>query len=343
MLEIFNTVCYNGNVFILLWGKIMASIKDVAALAGVGVGTVSRVINGSVHTSEKVRKRVNDAIEQLNFHPNVSAQSLKSQKAGVVGLFIPVLNHPFFCAVAEKLEAELYNNGYKTLMVCSQGRKEKELMVLSMLAQKRVDGAVFITHYDLGKIDESLPLVTIDRHFGDTVPCITSDNYDSTSKAIELLIEKGCKKIAYFGGKPSVGSEVVKRYNAYKDVLAAHGMVEYGLFEEYEHGKDDEYAKKFMGLYGNEVDGVFCSGDVLANALYSIAVEQGISVPQKLKIISFDGIMRDWHISPQYTSVVQDLDEISRCVVAELINKIEGKPFNKTVVIPATLIEGETT
>lgn len=321
----------------------MASIKDVAALAGVGVGTVSRVINGSVHTSEKVRQRVNDAIEQLNFHPNVSAQSLKSQKAGVVGLFIPVLNHPFFCAVADKLEAELYNNGYKTMVVCSQGRKEKELMVLSMLAQKRVDGAVFITHYDLGKIDESLPIVTIDRHFGDNVPCITSDNYESTRKAIELLMEKGCKKIAYFGGKPSVGSEVEKRYVAYNDVMNAHGMEVIGLFEEYEHGKDDEYAKKFMDLYGGKVDGVFCSSDVLTNALYAIAVERGIQVPQSLKIIAFDGIMRDWHISPQYTAVVQDLDEISRCVVKELINKIEGRPFKKVVVIPAKLVEGETT
>lgn len=321
----------------------MASIKDVAALAGVGVGTVSRVINGSVHTSEKVRKRVSEAIKQLNFHPNVSAQSLKSQKAGVVGLFIPVLNHPFFCAVAEKLETELYNNGYKTMVVCSQGRKEKELMVLSMLAQKRVDGAVFITHYDLGEIDESLPIVTIDRHFGDNVPCITSDNYDSTRKAVELLIEKGCRHIAYFGGKPSVGSEVEKRYAAYKDAVKAHGMTEYGLFEEYEHGKDDEYAEKFVDLYANTVDGVICSGDVLASALYAIAVERGIAVPQKLKIISFDGIMRDWHISPQFTSIVQDLDEISRCVVAELINKIDGKPFNKTVMIPATLTEGETT
>lgn len=321
----------------------MASIKDVAALAGVGVGTVSRVINGSVHTSEKVRQRVNDAIEQLNFHPNVSAQSLKSQKAGVVGLFLPVLNHPFFCAVAEKLETELYKNGYKTMVVCSQRQTEKELMVLSMLAQKRVDGAVFITHYDLGEIDESLPIVTIDRHFGDNVPCITSDNYDSTRKAVELLIEKGCKKIAYFGGKPNVESEVEKRHDAYLEVIKAHGMQPCGLFEEYEHGKDDEYAKKFMDLYGEQIDGVFCSGDVLTNALYSIAVERGIAVPQKLKIISFDGIMRDWHISPQYTSIVQDLDEISRHVVEQLINKIEGRAFKKTVIIPAALVEGETT
>ncbi len=321
----------------------MASIKDVADLAGVGVGTVSRVINGSVHTSEKVRRRVNDAIERLNFHPNVSAQSLKSQKAGVVGLFIPVLNHPFFCAVAEKLETELYKNGYKTMIVCSQGQTEKELMVLSMLAQKRVDGAVFITHYDLGEIDESLPIVTIDRHFGDNVPCITSDNYDSTRRAVELLISKGCKKIGYLGGKPIVESEVEKRYAAYRDTVAAHGMDEYSLFEEYEHGKDDGYAKKFMDLYGDEVDGVFCSGDVLTNALYAIAVDRDIPIPQKLKIISFDGIMRNWHIAPQYTAIVQDLDEISRRVVEELLNKIEGRPFRKTVIIPATFVEGETT
>lgn len=321
----------------------MASIKDVAALAGVGVGTVSRVINGSEHTSEKVRRKVNDAIEQLNFHPNVSAQSLKSQKAGVVGLFIPVLNHPFFCSVAEKLETELYNNGYKTMIVCSQGRREKEQMVLSMLAQKRVDGAVFITHHDLGQIDESLPIVTIDRHFGFNVPCITSDNYDSTKKAVEFLIAKGCKKVAYFGGKPSVGSEVEKRFAAFKDVMAAHGMEELGLFEEYDHGKDYEYAQRFMDLYGDVVDGAFCSGDMLANSLYAMAVNRGISIPQKLKIVSFDGIMSRWRNSPQFTAVVQDLDGITHHVVEELLNKIEDRPFKKVVVIPAKFVEGETT
>lgn len=321
----------------------MASIRDVATLAGVGVGTVSRVINGSGYVSEVARKKVEAAVKELNFRPNVSAQSLKSQKAGVVGLFVPVLNHPFFCALCEKIEHRLYECGYQTLVVCSQGKQEKELMVLSMLAQKRVDGAIFITHYNLGDINEQLAIVTMDRHFGDNVPCITSDNYESTRKAIEYLIGRGCKNIAYVGGKPAVESEVSKRLTAYLDTVKEHGMTPYVLFEEFEHGKDYDYAEKFFSLYGNKVDGVFCSSDILTNAVYQLAIKRGISIPQQLKLVSYDGIMRDWQQKPNVTAVVQDLDEISLHIVKELLNKMEGKPFRKYVVVPADFIVGETT
>ncbi len=323
--------------------KKMASIKDVATLAGVGVGTVSRVMNESGYVSEEARKKVDAAVRKLNFQPNVSAQSLKSQKSGVVGLFVPVLNHPFFCALSEKIEHRLYESGYQTLMVCSQGMQEKELMVLSMLAQKRVDGAIFITHYNLGEINGKLPIVTMDRHFGENVPCVTSDNYASTKKAVEYLIACGCKKIAYVGGKPAVESEVSKRLDAYLDAVQEHGMAPRVLYEEFEHGKDYEYAETFFSRYGGEADGVFCSGDILTNAVYQLAVQRGISIPQQLKIVSYDGIMRDWQQKPNITSIVQDLDGISLHIVKELLNKMEGKPFHKSVVVPATFVAGETT
>lgn len=321
----------------------MASIRDVATLAGVGVGTVSRVMNESGYVSEEAKKKVDAAVKELNFQPNVSAQSLKSQKSGVVGLFVPVLNHPFFCALSEKIEHRLYECGYQTLVVCSQDKKEKELMVLSMLAQKRVDGAIFITHYNLGEINEKLPIVTMDRHFGDDIPCITSDNYESTKRAIEYLIERGCKHIAYVGGEPAVESEVSQRLTAYLDVVKEHNLTPYVLFEEFAHGKDYDYAEKFFSLYGEVVDGVFCSGDILTNAVYQLAVQRGIAIPQKLKIVSYDGIMRDWQQKPNITSVVQNLDEISQHIVKELLNKIEGKPFQKNVVVPADFVIGETT
>ncbi len=321
----------------------MASIKDVATLAGVGVGTVSRVMNGSGYVSVESKQKVDAAVKELNFQPNVSAQSLKSQKSGVVGLFVPVLNHPFFCALSEKIEHRLYECGYQTLVVCSQGKKEKELMVLSMLAQKRVDGAIFITHYNLGEINERLPIVTMDRHFGDNVPCITSDNYESTKKAIEYLIERGCKNVVYVGGKPAVESEVSQRLTAYLDVMKEHAFTPRVLFEEFEHGKDYEYAEKFFSLYGDVADGVFCSGDILTNAVYQLAMRRGVSIPQKLKIVSYDGIMRGWQQKPNITSVVQNLEEISFHIVQELLNKMEGKPFSKSVIVPADFIVGETT
>ena len=154
----------------------MANMKDVARLAGVGMGTVSRVLNESGYVSASVRKRVRSAMEQLNYTPNCTAQTLKGGKNKIIGLFVPTVSHPFFSAIAGEIETCLDRRGYKLLLVCSQNSAEKESGVIRLIASGRVDGAIFITHYRHNDILPDYPIVTLDRHLGENVPCVTSDN-----------------------------------------------------------------------------------------------------------------------------------------------------------------------
>ena len=319
----------------------MANMRDVASLAGVGVGTVSRVINASPNVSDEVKKRVEDAISQLHYVPNHSAQSLKTHKTGIIGLFIPVLANPFFCVFAEKAEELLDKRGYKTLVVCSQSDKNKELKFLVLLAQNHVDGAILLTHNDLGKTDKNLPIVTIDRHI-ENVPCITSDNYDSTVKAVKFLMESGCKKIAYLGGKPSISSEVENRFKAYTDTVKKYGMQNMSLYEIVRHGEEDAFAERLFDYYGTEIDAVFCSTDILGVSVYKAAQKRGIKVPEQLKIVTYDGVLNYLNVYPDLTCVMQDIDGMAEHAVNELMNRIEKRDYNDKVVVPTKFHFGET-
>ena len=320
----------------------MAGMKDVARFANVGIGTVSRVVNGSGYVSDEVRDRVNKVIASLNYTPNHSAQSLKTQKTKMVGLFVPTINHPFFAAIAQQIESMLDKNGYKLMLICSQDKVEKENGIIKLVAQNRMDGAIFFTHQEHKDISPKYSIVALDRHLGENIPCIASDNYESTQKALDHLLSRGCKKIGYIGGKPGVESEVSERLRAYRDTVAGLGMGERIIYEPIAHGTEAVYAEKFLKLYG-ECDGVFVSGDVLAIKLYSAAIRSGRRVPEDLKIISFDGVMGNWMDTPVFTTVRQNLCKLSEAIVEQLINKIEKRDYLQRVIVPCDFIIGETT
>lgn len=320
----------------------MAGMKDVARIAGVGLGTVSRVLNGSGYVSDEAKCKVLEAMRSLNYTPNYNAQSLKWQKTKVIGVFVPTISHPFFAEVVQNIESLLDKQGYKIMLVCSQGSAEKESSVIQLIVRNRMDGAIFITHHEHEDISPEYPIVTLDRHLGKHIPCITSDNYDATYKAVEYLISLGCRKIGYLGGKPSVESEVSQRLAAYKAAVGAHNLKEYVLFEDIRHGDEWDYASKYLKLYG-ETDAAFVSGDVLALNLYNQAVSDGRSIPQDFKIVSFDGNLNGWVPKPKFTFVKQNIPALSQMIIEQLLKKINKQEFQEKIIVPSDFIVGETT
>ncbi len=319
----------------------MASIIDVAKRSGVSKTTVSRVLNNNGYVSEEVRKRVLKAIEEIGYKPNQMARSLKYSRSNVVALFVPTISHPMFSKIADAIEEDLYQKGIRLIIVQSQGNKEKELKLLDMIGQNQVDGIIFITHHVHEYVDQSLPLVTFDRHLGKNIPCITSNNYDATVEALEYLISCKAKKIGFIGGKPRVKSEVSKRLDAYLDVMKKIGQEPVYIYEDFEHGEETKYALKFLELYP-DVDAIFASGDIMANSLYQLAVFKGIKVPEDLKIIAYDGMIDDLVYHPVFTKCQQNIVEIAHAIVEQLMHKINGEPCEKLVVIPSTFVKGET-
>ena len=171
-----------------------ATIKDVAEFAGVGIGTVSRVINEEKSVKPATREKVKSAMTTLQFSPNKMAAKLRKNETRIIALLVPVINHPFFAKFAYYVEDEADKFGYSTILVSSQQRVQKETDIIDRIHRREVDGAVFVTHFSHGEEElKDCPIVSIDRHFGDDMPFVTSDNYSATCRAVEYLLEKGCK------------------------------------------------------------------------------------------------------------------------------------------------------
>jgi len=124
----------------------MATIRDVAKQAGVGVGTVSRALNGTGHVSPETKKKIEDAASKLGYTPNELARNLFRNRTGIIGLIVPDLHHSFFSCFAKYVEMELYKQGYKTMICNSIGISDREKEYLDMLERNMVDGIITAAH-----------------------------------------------------------------------------------------------------------------------------------------------------------------------------------------------------
>lgn len=322
--------------------KLETTIKDVAKYAGVGVGTVSRVINNEKAVGKETRQKVLDAMKALNYSRNNMAFRLRKNETRIIALLVPVINHPFFAKLAYYVEDEAGKFGYSVILVSSQQRVEKETEIINKIMHREVDGAVFVTHYMHEEEDlQNCPIVSIDRTFGKNIPYVTSDNYDATKKAIKYMIERGAEKVGFIGSKPLVTSEVSERERAYLDVMAEYNMPPRIINEIIQHGEETLVVSDFMEKHP-EVDGVFVSGYTLSQVFYEAATELGRKIPDDLQIISYDGIFKQWGIS-NITSVEQPIEEMARQVVRLLVKKIHNEDTCQRTVIKTKFVLGTTT
>ena len=318
------------------------TIKDVAKRAGVGIGTVSRVINNEKGVGEQTRTKVLNAMRELNYSPNNMASQLRRNETRIIALLVPVVNHPFFAKLAYYVEDEADRYGYSTILVSSQQRVEKEAEIISRIKQKKVDGAVFVTHYMHDEEDlKDCPLISIDRVLGKSIPYVTSDNYEATKKSIRYMIERGAKKIGFIGSKPLVDSEVMERERAYRDIMEEFNMPIRMVNEVIQHGEETVVVADFLEKY-SDVDGVFVSGYTLSQVFYDAALELGKRIPDELQIVSYDGIFKQWSAS-NMTSIEQPIEEMARQVVRLLIKKIRGEETCTRTVLKTKFILGTTT
>ena len=320
-----------------------ATIKDVAEFAGVGIGTVSRVINEEKSVKPATREKVKSAMTALQFSPNKLAAKLRKNETRNIALLIPVINHPFFAKFAYYVEDEADKYGYSVILVSSQQRVQKETDIIDRIHRREVDGAVFVTHFAHNSEElKECPIVSIDRYFGEGIPYVTSDNYNATCNAIEFLLQKGCKNIGYLGSKPLVSSEVMERERAYCDTMAKHNLPVRAVNEVILHGEETSLVSSFLDKYP-DLDGVFASGYSLAQVLYETALQRGKRIPEDIQLVSYDGAFKQWNNNRMLTCVEQPLEEMAREVVRLLIKKIKGGQVDVRTELKTAFIIGATT
>ncbi|QJD84056.1 LacI family DNA-binding transcriptional regulator [Cohnella herbarum] len=325
----------------------MATIKDIADKVGVTVTSVSRVLNNRGYISETLKKRVQEAMEELNYQPNEVARSLIRKKSNIIGLIIPDVSHPFFGEVTKYIEYYADKNGYKLLLCNSKLNKLKEKEYINMLKGSQVDGIIMGSHTMDTKDYTSikLPMVTLDRQITDTIPYISSDNYKGGELATNLLIKKGCKKIAHISGNLHLNLLAKLRHDAFKNVITNKGIEHIVLQTELNGFNYDEYEQLVSSMFQEhpDIDGVFASSDIIAAQVLKECYRIGKSVPQDMKIVGYDGIQLGQLITPGITTIKQPTKEIGKMAVRLIIEQIEGQDVLKENILPVKLIERQST
>ena len=206
------------------------TMKDVAAAAGVSLGTVgvslgtvSKVVNG-VPVGEEYAKRVRNAIKKLDYHVNIYAQGLKSDRTYTVAVLIPNTAHPYFGVLTYYLNLALLKQGYRMLLCCTGFDVNREQEYINMVQQNKVDGIIGLTYNPNLEIGVNTPFVSIDRIIAPNIPCVASDNFAGGNLAAEKLAALGCKNVCFLRIGSDLNNEPNKRRAGFQNGCAAAGL-----------------------------------------------------------------------------------------------------------------------
>ncbi|MGX7197934.1 LacI family DNA-binding transcriptional regulator [Enterococcus olivae] len=322
-------------------------LTDVANKAGVSPTTVSRVINNYGSLSQKTIDKVHAAMKELNYQPNSLARSLQGKNTQLIGLIFPSVAHPFFGELVEKLESKLFDRGYKSILCNSANNKEKERNYLNMLAANKVDGIVAGAH-NLGiqEYEElNLPIVSFDRALAESIPIVGSDNYQGGCLAAEYLYQQGARKIGIITGSNASDSPTNDRLEGYLDFLKKHQLeAQVFRFESFEHSLVLKNMKIKRILEESDLDGLFCTDDLTALLVRNNCHELNLAIPDKLKLIGYDGTRFIQEHCPQLSTVIQPIDELAELLVDLLIQRIihPEKEMSPAYKLPVRLLTGQT-
>lgn len=326
----------------------MSSIQEVAKKAGVGVGTVSRVINDSGYVSEKTRKKVEEVIEELNYKPNELARNLFRNRTNIVAVITPAIGNPYYATLCSEVENRLRKYGYKTMLCNTIGEATNEEAYLEMLERNMVDGIITGTHtlnYSSYKKIKG-PIVGFDTpKLNDDILIVTVDHEKGGKLAAKALIESGCKEVLQFTDATTKNYPFIKRHKAFAKEIKKAGLI----CREYKP-KMDNFEEKFIqenieeafSMYPN-VDGVFAT-DTHALLYMKKALSMGMRVPQDLKVVAYDGTFILNTAYPSPSAIVQPIDKLAKVAVDSLHAIINGEKVDrKTKVLDIEFRQGMTT
>ncbi|GGW14000.1 LacI family DNA-binding transcriptional regulator [Streptomyces capoamus] len=310
------------------------TLEEVAAHAGVGRGTVSRVINNAAGVKESTRRTVQQAIEELGYVPNLAARSLAGRRADAVALVLTEPDwrqfaEPFFSEIVRSLGDALVDTGMQLLLTLVRSEGERQRF-LEYARGGRVDGILLISVHAGDRLPDMLaearlPTVLLGRRSGDEyVSYVDADNAGGARTAVAHLLERGRKTIATITG-PLDMYAAQSRLRGYQDALALAGLrgtrslVAEGDFTE-ESGRR---AMAELLERHPEIDGVLAASDTTAvGALHALRAA-GRRVPEDVAVIGFDDFPLAQSTKPRLTTVRQPLEEIGRAMVRLLIEEME--------------------
>lgn len=323
----------------------MANIREVAKRAGVGVGTVSRALNNTGYVAEETRQKIIDAVNELGYTPNELAKQLYRNRNGIVGVMVPNLEHPFFAKMMRHIEMELSKHGYKCLACNTIGIVNRQQSFMDMLDRNMVDGIIACVDPLMDfEGRKGRAIVSMDRNWGPDVPIVLSDHEQGGRLAAEAFLSNGCRKVVQFtAGRKSESTNL--RHEVLARIMQENHceVITIGTkWDALSYAYNKSIVLQYMDVI-KEADGLM-TNDIGAMSCLVVAQKMGIKVPDKLKIIGYDGTEITNLTYPELSVVVQDCGELARNCVDLVLQMIDGnEPQTMKKVVPVSWKQGGTT
>ena len=320
----------------------MASIKDVAQAAGVSTATVSRVLANKSRVHAETRKRVSEAIERLNYRPNLVARSLRAQKTARIGLVVSDIRNPFFTAISRAVEDAAYEQGYSVLMCNTDENPEKEELYLNLLHDENVAGIIFSPTQQfstsLKSYKSAIPFVIIDRSVeSKDVDMVLLDNLAAGYELTLHLIENGYRNFAgLFGNSSTTGQE---RSRGFRMALKDHQLDPISVhFVEPRIRQGYETTLSLLAE-NRKPDAIFTSNSLLTAGVFQALRDSQLSVPGDVGLVGFDETTWGTLVEPPITIIAQPTEEIGRTATELLFQRInEPKRSPRTIILKGKLL-----
>lgn len=327
------------------------TIDDVAKHAGVSRATVSRVLNNNDRVDSKLRTRVLDAVQALNYQPNRAARRLRAQSSNVIGLVISDIQNPYFLSVTRGVEDGAYAQQMNLILCNSDEDVDKERMYVRVMEAERVAGLIIVPAHsdnsaDLNRLKNAgIPVILLDRGVNNVqVDTIRVDNEAGAFEAVQHLISIGHQRIATITGSEylTTGRD---RYKGYRKVLKANHIPEDpSLIKRGDFKTESGYrlANELMDS-PNPPDAIFIANNLMSLGALRALRERTIRVPEDVAIVAFDDLPWSGELYAPLTAVSQPTYELGREAVSLLQRRLANPqaPF-LTVVLQTTLIVRES-
>jgi LacI family transcriptional regulator len=324
----------------------MKTISDVAQKAGVSPTTVSHVINNTRFVSDEKRERVERAIEEMGYHPNALARSLRSGETHTIGLVLPDSANPFFAEVGRNIEGAAFNVGYSVILCNTENDLKKENKYIDVLAENHVDGMIFVgagedrdSYRKL--LDLKVHVVAMDRDYPDLkMDVVITDNLQGGRLATQHLIGLGHQRIACITG-PSKVNLSAQRVTGYIQSLQEAGLgfdkdlIISGDF----HPESGQAAAYQLLSMQDPPTAIFACNDMMAIGVLRACMELGRRIPQDLALVGYDDIELASYTTPSLTTIQQPKKEMGVTALKYLLDRIQAEQSApQKALLPVSLV-----
>lgn len=307
----------------------MATIYEVAKLAGVSLATISRVINGTGRVSEKTSKKVRDAIETLDYRPSSAAKSLASNRTDSIGVLVSEFHGPFYGAMMSGIEAELRTKGKHGIFAAGHSDEASEKEGIEFLISRSCDALILHVEavsdaylIDLSK--RKTPFVLINRFVPELADvCISLNNELGGELAAHAMLDKGHEHIAYVSG-PLWKSDSIDRFRGFSCALEkASVYFDQDLFYEGDYREESgQKALKSFAKTKKKFTAVVCGNDEMASGVFKAARDLGLKLPEDISVVGFDHSIFASYLHPQLSSVNYPIGRMGKMAARLILRNI---------------------